>query len=106
MDASSVVTRDLVPPKNADLATQKLFRAFVRDGRIMALPAKHGRRRALLDHVAGLFEPGRHYPEPLVNEILRTVYDDWAGLRRALVDEDFLSREQAVYWRSGGTVEV
>jgi hypothetical protein len=70
------------------------------------LPAKHSRRRALLDHVARLFEPGIRYPESRVNEMLHEVYDDWAELRRALVDESFLTREQSVYWRSGGTVEI
>ncbi|MFY9915102.1 MAG: DUF2087 domain-containing protein [Nocardioidaceae bacterium] len=29
----------------------------------------------------------------------------WA-LRRALVDEGFLTRENNVYWRTGGTVDV
>jgi hypothetical protein len=106
MNARSVADRGLAPPKGADLVTQKLFRAFVREGRIVALPAKHGRRRDLLDHVARLFEPGIRYPESRVNETLREVYDDWAELRRALVDEGFLDREQGIYWRSGGTVEV
>jgi hypothetical protein len=27
-------------------------------------------------------------------------------LRRYLVDEGFMKREQGVYWRSGGTVDV
>jgi len=34
---------------------------------------------------------------------LHTIY---AALRRYLVENDFLTREGAVYWRSGGTVEV
>lgn len=106
MDARSVADRGLAPPKGADLATQKLFRAFVREGRIVALPAKLSRRRDLLDHVARLFEPGIRYPEKRVNELLHEVYDDWAELRRALVDEDFLTRKHSMYWRSGGTVEV
>jgi hypothetical protein len=93
-------------PADADLETQKLFRAFVRSGRISTLPAKYTRRRMLLDHVARLFEPGVRYDEPTVNAILLQVYADWAELRRALVDEDFLSRDRSVYWRSGGTVEI
>jgi hypothetical protein len=93
-------------PADADLETQKLFRAFVRSGRISTLPAKYTRRRMLLDHVARLFEPGVRYDESTVNAILLEVYDDWAELRRALVDEDFLSRDRSVYWRSGGTVEI
>ena len=33
-------------------------------------------------------------------------HDDYAALRRYLVDEQFLTREANVYWRSGGTIEV
>ena len=81
------------------------LRAFVRDGRITAMPAKRTRRRLLLDEVAQAFEPGRRYPESVVDEILKAVFDDHCTLRRYLVDEAFLSRTaDGVYWRAGGTV--
>jgi hypothetical protein len=83
------------------------LRAFIRDGRITAVPAKRTRRRLLLDQVAQAFEPGRRYPEAVVNEILKTVVDDHCSLRRYLVDEAFLSRTAAgIYWRVGGTVDA
>jgi hypothetical protein len=83
------------------------LRAFIRHGRITAVPAKRTRRRQLLDEVAQAFEPGRRYPEPVVNEILKSVFDDHCTLRRYLVDEAFLSRTAAgTYWRAGGTVDV
>ena len=82
-------------------------RAFVRDGRITAVPAKRARRWLLLNEVAQAFEPGRRYPEPVVDEILKAVFDDHCTLRRCLVDEEFLSRTAAgVYWRAGGTVDA
>jgi hypothetical protein len=81
------------------------LRAFIRDGRITALPSKRPRRRLLLDQVAQAFEPGRRYPEPVVDEILKAVFDDHCTLRRCLVDESFLSRTpDGTYWRAGGTV--
>jgi hypothetical protein len=83
------------------------LRPYIRNGRITALPAKLARRRMLLDLVAQAFEPGRRYPEPAVDEILKAVFDDHAALRRYLVDEDFLSRTpDGVYWRSAGTVHI
>jgi hypothetical protein len=60
----------------------------------------------LLDSIAQSFEPGRRYSEAEVNAILRTLHDDHAALRRYLVDEDFLSREDGRYWRTGGTVDI
>jgi hypothetical protein len=83
------------------------LRAFIRDGRITVMPAKHSRRRLLLDQVAQAFEPGRRYPEPVVDEILKAVFDDHCTLRRYLVDEEFLSRTAGgVYWRAGGSVDA
>jgi hypothetical protein len=80
-------------------------RAFIRDGRITALPAKRTRRRLLLDQVAQAFEPGRRYPEAEVDQILKAVFDDHCALRRYLIDEQFMSRTAAgLYWRAGGTV--
>jgi hypothetical protein len=81
------------------------LRAFIRDGRILALPAKRTRRRLLLDQVAQAFEPGRRYPEAEVDQILKAVFDDHCALRRYLIDEEFMSRTAAgLYWRAGGTV--
>jgi len=74
---------------------------------LKALPAKRTRRLLLLDWVAQAFEPGRKYPESVVDEILKSVFDDHCTLRRYLVDESFMSRNSAgVYWRAGGTVDA
>ncbi len=57
--------------------------------------------------MAQAFEPGRRYPELTVNQILKAWYDDYAALRRYLVDEELLSRTPyGTYWRSGGTVPL
>ena len=87
----------------ADLPEQ--LRAFIRDGRITAVPAKRTRRLLLLDQVAQAFEPGRKYPEAAVDAVLKSIFDDHCALRRYLVDEAFMSRNTAgLYWRAGGTV--
>ena len=76
------------------------------DGRLRTMPAKRSKRLLVLDHVAQRFEPGVMYAEKEVNTVLEHFHADYAALRRALVDEEFLTRENNVYWRSGGTVEV
>lgn len=91
---------------DADAETAKVLRAFVREGRIVRMPAHRGKRRVLLDHVVQVFEPGERYPENEVNAMLRAFTDDYVTIRRYLVDEDLLSRENGVYWRTGGTVPV
>ena len=78
----------------------------MRDGRIVTMPAKRSRRLVLLNHVAQLFEVGVKYEEGEVNLRLRNLHEDYAALRRYLVDEDFLDRDHGMYWRTGGSVDA
>jgi hypothetical protein len=84
----------------------KLLRAYFRDGRLTVMPRSGRRRQFVLEEVAQLFEPGRHYDEVEVNLILRQVWDDVAALRRYLVDAALLDRAAGSYWRIGGPVEI
>jgi hypothetical protein len=77
---------------------------FFRGGRLVEIPAARSKRRVVLERIALDFEPGVRYPEADVNERLAAYHDDYASLRRHLVDEGFLDRDAGVYWRSGGRV--
>ena len=90
----------------ADDATSELVGRFVKDGRLVIVPSKRSKLLPVLDHIAQSFEPGRTYTEPEVNATLMAFHDDYVALRRYLVDEGFMTRENGVYWRSGGTVDV
>ena len=94
-----------------------LFRAFVRDGRIVSFPAKWSKKLVLLDWAAQSFEPGRACTGAEVNEVLATLVAergasdpvaraDHVTLRRYLVDVDLLGREGGYYWRTSGTVDL
>ena len=76
-----------------------VLRNFVEAGRIRALPARAGQRRVVLEYLAGVFEEGVEYDERDVNETLRSYHDDYASLRRYLVDEQLLERSHGVYRR-------
>ena len=89
-----------------DPGAAAVLRAFIRDGRLISIPAAHAKRLVVLDHVVRIFEPGVRYPEREVNALLRAFHPDCAALRRYLVDEGFLERADRVYWRIGGAVEV
>jgi hypothetical protein len=89
---------------------------FIRGGKLVSIPTARSKRLLVLDHLAGLFEPGRRFTEPEVNRILSAWHPDYAALRRYLVDEEFLRRDDErdpaggrslkVYWRAGGSVDV
>jgi hypothetical protein len=95
-----------VPQQFSDAEREKVLRAFTVDGRITSMPAKWSRKLVLLDVVAQSFDPGRAYTEAEVNEVLLGWHDDYAALRRYLVDADYLGRENGFYWRTGGSFEV
>jgi len=93
-------------PMDPDRVKSSVLRAFVRDGRLVAIPAARGKRRVVLEHIAACFEPGIKYPERAVDAILRAWHEDYVSLRRYLIDEELMEREQGIYWRVGGPVEV
>jgi len=101
------------PPREPGVALGAVFeeeevvlRNYFRGGRLREIPARQNKKRIVLARLALEFEPGVHYQEGEVNRILTTFHDDYASLRRHLVDEGFLDRESGEYWRSGGPVEV
>ena len=86
--------------------SDRILRRFVREGKLIGIPARRSQRRVVLDHIAQTFEPGRHYTEREVGDLLRRFHPDVAAMRRYLVDEDFMDRSGGEYWRSGGTVDI
>jgi hypothetical protein len=85
---------------------QRILDTFFAEGRLVLMPTRRAKRLVVLDEVAQRFELGRTYPEHQVNAVLAEIHPDVAALRRYLVDEQFLSRDAGVYWRSGGTVDL
>jgi hypothetical protein len=77
-----------------------LQHAFVRDGRLTALPRRESFVSAACDFLAARFEPGREYEEREVNDILRDDAPDHATLRRLLVDRGLLRRQAGRYRRA------
>ncbi len=90
----------------APAGTDVVVSRFMRGGRLKSIPATRNKRLAVLDHLAQQFEPGRTYTEREVNETLVRFHDDYAALRRYLVDDGFLDRDEGKYWRAGGTFEI
>jgi hypothetical protein len=84
----------------------EILRNFLVDGHLTHIPAQHAKRLVVLDFLSQQFEPGKAYPERDVNMKLGMFHADYAALRRYLVDEGFLERRDAFYWRAGGTFET
>ncbi|MEO9324985.1 DUF2087 domain-containing protein [Nocardioides sp. C4-1] len=92
------------PDQDPDRDAVVASRFFGPDGRLTTIPSKRAKQLVVLDRLCQEFELGRTYPEAEVVEVLTRFHDDHAALRRYLVVEGFMTREDGVYWRSGGTV--
>ena len=76
---------------------ERLVGRLFTDGRIERVPAKRKVRAAVLLEVLSRFEPGRDYAEREVNEVLLGVHEDFAYLRRELVNYHYLERADGRY---------
>jgi hypothetical protein len=82
--------------------TAKILRGFFDGDRLIRLPVQRSRRLVVLRWLADRFEPRHTYSEAEVNELLGAYNDDFALLRRELVDEGFMARDHGLYWRTDG----
>lgn len=108
-DLLATSLRDLIGVENSEASAQDLRKArdkqkvlatFLSDGRLIKMPAQKRKRTIVLEHFAGLFEPGHAYGEPEVNGIIEARFADYCLVRRLLVDERFFLRDGGVYTRT------
>jgi len=80
---------------------ERVVRAFIRDDRLVSIPAKPSKRNLLLPVVLDrCFPEDRDYEEKEVNMRLALLHPDVAALRRYLVDGGLMSRKGGVYRRA------
>lgn len=78
----------------------RVLRNFVEDGRLKSIPVRAAQRRVVLEYLATQFDADAEYTEPQVNEVLQRFHEDYASLRRYLVDERLLARDRGRYRRA------
>ena len=75
-----------------DLAEEKMPTKTITIPKLRDFPVKEEKRKKLLPRFADLFEPNKEYTEIQVKEIIKTIYEDDATMRRYLVDYEYLRR--------------
>jgi len=88
-----------VKPPTPESSDEQVLATYVKQGKMVQYPAQQAKRLVLLRWLAGHFERRRAYPEREVNEILSGHSEDYATLRRYLVDYGYLAREGGIYQR-------
>ncbi len=88
-------------PDDVDAFDAKFLGDFLVGGRLKQIPVQQKKKDVILRYLAQQFEPGRAYAEQEVNFLLLNYHEDYATLRRALVDGHMMKRENGIYQRAG-----
>ena len=104
--SQKILSRDVLQETTEELDLdaydRKVLRDFMDGERLKSIPRQWKKREVILRYLAEQFEPDRRYAEKEVNEILSGTHEDYASLRRYLVDSGRLAREREIYWRIDG----
>jgi predicted transcriptional regulator len=82
-----------------DAYERKVLRDYMADGHLKSIPHQWKKREVILRYLLKQFEPNQRYSEREVNEIISRTHEDYATLRRELVDTRRMARDHEVYWR-------
>ena len=84
---------------NRDAAyRQKVIDSFFEYGKLKSIPTQRKKERIILEEIAKAFEPGSVYSEREVNIIIADFHDDFCTIRRDMISEKLMERENGKYW--------
>ena len=78
---------------------QRVLDSFFEYGRLKAIPAQRKKERICLEEIAKELELGRPYPARELNQVLLRFHQDYCTLRRDMISEGILCREEGLYTR-------
>lgn len=73
---------------------------YIKKDKITNIPRAEKKKIIILQYVVQKFERNKRYTEREVNEIISFMHEDFAALRRYLIEYGFMSRENdgSIYW--------
>ena len=78
---------------------QRVLDSFFEYGRLKSIPAQRKKERICLEEIAKELQLGRPYPERELNQVLLRFHQDYCTLRRDMISEGILCREEGLYTR-------
>lgn len=76
---------------------RKVIEAFFEYGKLKSIPSQRKKKLIVLKEIAKAFEPGRDYTEREVNLVIAEYHDDFCTIRRDMIAERLLTRENGIY---------
>ena len=105
-DVFNLSLRDIISFDNVEKTAQderikkyrdKILKIFIRDGKLIRIPAQKKKQLIILEELAGRFDPDKTYTEKEINEIVEDFFYDYVTLRRMLIDEGMMTRTNIEY---------
>ena len=99
-EPAAEVDNEWIEALDWDDEAKRILYTYMSNGRLQQIPKKQKRLLVILRWLATLFQPGERYSEEEVSDKLADVHDDYASLRRYLVEYGFMHRERGGgdYW--------
>lgn len=87
--------------KTSELSKEeRVLRNWVKEGRVVGIPAQEKQIRIIVGWIAGQIDPSRRWTEKEFSQWLAQFNEDYATLRRYLVELGYMARENGIYWRT------
>ncbi len=96
---SSEKMASLVDDIEGDAWERKVLKDFFEGELLKEIPASRKKRSIVYRWLVGRFETGQTYTEKQVNEIIQRHHEDASSIRRELIGEHLMQRENGLYWR-------
>lgn len=79
---------------------KKVIKNYIKNDRLINFPSSEKKKIIILQYLITKFEANKRYTEKDVNEIIESFYEDYATLRRYLIQYGFMGRENdcSYYW--------
>jgi hypothetical protein len=85
----------------SDRERENIIKSYISEnGGLKSYPVKEKKKIIVLSEIVKNFSSGKLYSEKEINRILKRIYEDYATIRRALVEYGFLDRTNdcSSYW--------
>ena len=77
---------------------QKVLKNFMQNKRLTKLPVQRKKKLIILDEFVKKFSSNKTYTENEVDSLINETYGDHCTIRRLLIEEGIMQRENQIYW--------
>lgn len=83
-----------------EIEKEKVLKNYIVNDKIIKIPRSEKKKIIILGYLLNKFQHDKKYTETQVNEIINSMHEDYASLRRYLIQYGFMDREDngSAYW--------